>query len=101
MSIGQVDTITQYIAEHPGCTMGEIVRETGQNKSSVASTLHRLTACKVFRRERGDKFFRYYVEDASPRRHSARAIKQVDDPRAINPLTNLFNQRLAEVRGGR
>lgn len=99
MSKGQVEIITQYIAEHPGCTMGEIIRNTGQNKSSVASTLFRLTASKTFRRDGSGKFYRYYVEDTTPRRHSA--PKPVDGPHAINPLTNLFNQCLASVRGGR
>lgn len=101
MSKGQVEIITQYISDHPGCTMGEVIRGTGQNKSSVASTLCRLTTSKVFRRDGSDKFYRYYLEDANVRRHNSKASKPIAGPNSANPLNNLFNQCLASVRGGR
>jgi len=101
MSKGQVEIITQYISDHPGCTMGEVIRGTGQNKSSVASTLCRLTACKTFRRDGSDKFYRYYIGGAVAVEKKARASKPISGPNSANPLNNLFNQCLASVRGGR
>lgn len=101
MSKGQVEIITQYISDHPGCTMGDVIRGSGQNKSSVASTLCRLTASKAFRRDGSDKFYRYYLEDANVRRHNSKASKSITVPNAANPLNSLFNQCLASVRGGR
>ncbi len=101
MSKGQVEIITQYIADHPGCTMGEVIRGTGQNKSSVASTLCRLTACKTFRRDGSDKFYRYYIGDAAAAEKKTGASKPIAVPNVANPLNNLFNQCLASVRGGR
>lgn len=101
MSKGQVEIITQYISDHPGCTMGEVISGTGQNKSSVASTLCRLTSCKVFRRDGSDKFYRYYIGDAAAAEKKSRATMSARGPRDANPLNNLFNQCLASVRGGR
>lgn len=101
MSKGQVEIITQYISDHPGCTMGEVIRGTGQNKSSVASTLCRLTACKTFRRDGSDKFYRYYIGDTAAVEKKTRGTMSARGPRDINPLDKLFNQCLASVRGGR
>lgn len=95
---GQIPSIVQYITEHPGSYLKDILRDTKIPKCSATSALSKLIASRVLRREGFTKRYRYYAvsaEEAENNRKSSIA------PSEVNPLTKLFNQRLALVRSGR
>lgn len=99
-SNGQIPAIIQYITEHPGSYMTDILRDTKIPKCSVTSALSKLTGAKALRREGYQKRYRYYVENPEAKTTCRpKKITPVED--RVNPLSNLFNQRLAQVRGGR
>lgn len=99
-STGQIPAIIEYITEHPGSYMTDILRDTKIPKCSVTSALSKLTGAKALRREGYQKRYRYYVENPEAKTTSIRKrITPVED--RVNPLTNLFNQRLKEIRSGR
>lgn len=98
---GQTDAIIQFIADHPGCYMSDVIREMNIAKGSVTSVLFKQSGAGVLRREGFEKRYRYYVVNPADRIAKQKSQPARCDNSAINPLSNLFNQRLAEVRGGR
>jgi len=42
MSIG-VQTVFTYVAAHPGCTMSDIIKETGYSQASISRYIHDLS----------------------------------------------------------
>ncbi|WP_446030542.1 hypothetical protein [Lelliottia amnigena] len=99
-SNGQIPAIIQYITEHPGSYMTDILRDTKIPKFSVTSALSKLTGAKTLRREGYQKRYRYYVADPEAKTTS-KAKQATYEHDRVNPLTNLFNQRLKEIRSGR
>lgn len=101
-SNGQIPKIIKYITEHPGCYLSDITRATKVPKCSATAALSNLTKAKTLRREGIERRFRYYAiapEDRpvnGPKRRHSYASQST-----VNPLTNLFNQRLKEIRSGR
>lgn len=101
-SNGQIPAIIQYITEHPGSYMTDILRDTKIPKCSVTSALSKLTGAKALRREGYLKRYRYYLVDPEERLVTATKKRpSLAAQSTVNPLTNLFNQRLKEIRGGR
>lgn len=98
---GQITTLIKYVSEHPGCYLSEILRDTQLPKCSVTSALTKLNGEGALRREGFDKRYRYYAADGSATVHRVKARPDITEYDRVNPLTNLFNQRLAEVRSGR
>ena len=101
-SNGQIPKIIKYITEHPGSFLVDITRATGVPTRSATPVLCNLTKAGVLRREGVERRYRYYAVNpeerpviAPKKRHSYASQS------TVNPLTNLFNQRLAQVRGGR
>lgn len=94
--------IIQYVTKHPGCYMSDIRRDTSIQKGAIASALCELTRVKTLRREGFEKRYRYFFVRPEDRQAAApkRIAKQPNRDTA-NPLTNLFNQRLKEIRSGR
>lgn len=98
----QYAEIIQYITKHPGCYMSDIRRDTTIQKGAIASALCELTRVKTLRREGFEKRYRYFFvrpedrPDIEPKKISKQPSRET-----ANPLTNLFNQCLASVRGGR
>lgn len=99
-STGQIPAIIKYITEHPGSYMTDILRDTKIPKCSVTSALSKLTGAKALRREGYQKRYRYYVADPEAKTTS-KAKQATYEHDRVNPLTNLFNQRLKEIRSGR
>ena len=99
-SNGQIPAIIQYITEHPGSYMTDILRDTKIPKCSVTSALSKLTGAKALRREGYQKRYRYYVADPDAKTTSKAKSSTYEHDR-VNPLSNLFNQRLKEIRSGR
>lgn len=94
--------IIQYVTKHPGCYMSDIRRDTKIQKGAIASALTELTRVKTFRREGFEKRYRYFVVRPEDRPAVApKRIPKQPNRDTANPLTNLFNQCLASVRGGR
>lgn len=99
---GQITTLTRYVSEHPGCYLSEILRDTQLPKCSVTSALTKLNAEGILRREGFDKRYRYYpAATENIEAHKSKRRPEMTDSDRINPLTNLFNQRLKEIRSGR
>lgn len=98
----QYAEIIQYVTDHPGCCMSDIRRDTSIQKGAIASALTNLTRVNTLRREGFEKRYRYFIarQESLPIIGPKRIPKQPNRDTA-NPLNNLFNQRLAEVRGGR
>lgn len=94
--------VIQYVTKHPGCYMSDLRRDTSIKKSTIASALLELTKAKALRREGFESRYRYFVirPEDRPAEDPKRTLKQVNRDKA-NPLTNLFNERLASVRSGR
>jgi len=42
ISIG-AQTVFTYVAAHPGCTMGDIIKETGYSQASISRYIHDLS----------------------------------------------------------
>ena len=98
----QYAEIIQYITKHPGCYMSYIRRDTSIQKGAIASALCELTRIKTLRREGFEKRYRYFVVRPEDRPVIApKRIPRQPNRDTANPLTNLFNQCLASVRGGR
>ena len=98
---GQITTLIQYVSEHPGCYLSEILRDTKLPKCSVTSALTKLNGEGVLRREGFDKRYRYYAADGNATVHRVKARPDITDHDRVNPLTNLFNQLQASARSGR
>ena len=99
-SKGYIENVIQYVTKHPGCYLTHIEHEAKIPRGSTATILVNLTRAKVLRREGFERRYRYYVENPEAKTTSrTKRITPIED--RVNPLTNLFNQRLAEVRGGR
>ena len=101
-SNGQIPAIIQFVTDHPGCYLSDILRSTRIPKCSATAALSNLTKAQTLRREGFNKRYRYYAIDPADRPVEA-PKKKLDCyfRDEVNPLSNLFNQRLAEVRGGR
>lgn len=101
-SKGYIENVIQYVTEHPGCYLTHIEHEAKIPRGSTATILISLTREKVLRREGFERRYRYYVVDpenrpvTTPKKRPSLAAQST-----VNPLTNLFNQRLAQVRSGR
>ena len=101
-SKGYIENVIQYVTDHPGCYLIHIEHEAKIPRGSTATILVSLTRAKVLRREGFERRYRYYVVDpedrpvATPKKRPSLASQ-----RTVSPLTNLFNQRLAEIRSGR
>ncbi|QEO02525.1 hypothetical protein [Enterobacter kobei] len=101
-SNGQIPKIIKYITEHPGCYLTHIEHEAKIPRGSTATILVNLTREKVLRREGFERRYRYYLVDPEERLVTATKKRpSLAAQSTVNPLTNLFNQRLAEVRSGR
>lgn len=98
---GQTDAIIQFIADNPGCYMTDVIREMKIAKGSVTSVLFKQTGAGVLHRDGFEKRYRYYVVNPAARVTTPKTPPARCDHGAINPLTNLFNQCLTSVRGGR
>lgn len=94
--------IIQYVTKHPGCYMSDIRRDTSLQKGAISSALTELTKAKTLRREGFEKRYRYFVvrPEDRPVIEPKRQSKQPNSD-TVNPLTNLFNERLKAIRGGR
>jgi len=101
MSAKQVELILQYIRENPGCVMREVIRDTEQPKSSVASVLSRAAASGQLRRDGSEGRYRYYIGTDEEKTSDQSLQRKSSQSRTANPLTTLFNERLASVRSGR
>lgn len=99
---GQIPAIIQYVTDHPGCYLTDIIRATKVPKCSATAALSNLTKSHTLRRAGFEKRYRYYVVHPEDRPVTApkRQPKQLKQ-NTPNPLNNLFNQCLASVRGGR
>ena len=101
-SKGYIENVIQYVTKHPGCYLTHIEHEAKIPRGSTATILVSLTRAKVLRREGFERRYRYYVVDpenrpvATPKKRPSLQAQST-----VNPLSNLFNQRLAQVRGGR
>ena len=97
--------IINYIAKHPNCTSTQVSDQTGIAKSVVVSALAKMTDdTRLKRHGRLGK----YTYTVSVWVEIIEELRPVADPLAFtphygcsNPLTHMFNQRLAEVRSGR
>lgn len=98
---GQITTLIQYVSEHPGCYLSEILRDTQLPKCSVTSALTKLNGEGALRREGFDKRYRYYAADGNSTVHRVKARPDITEYDRVNPLTNLFNQLQASARSGR
>lgn len=99
---GQITTLIQYVSEHPGCYISDILRDTKLPKCSVTSALTKLNAGGILQRRGFDKRYRYYpAATENIGAHKSKRRPEMTDSDRINPLTNLFNQRLKEIRSGR
>lgn len=101
-SNGQIPAIIQYVTKHPGCYLSDIIRDTKIPKRSASAALSNLTKAQTLRREGMERRFRYYAippEDRPVNEPKKRHACYCRDE--VNPLTNLFNQRLKEIRSGR
>ena len=101
-SNGQISAIINYVTEHPGCYLSDIIRATKVPKCSATAALSNLTKAQTLRREGMERRFRYYAippEDRPVNEPKKRHACYFRDE--VNPLTNLFNQRLKEIRSGR
>lgn len=97
---GQIPAIIQYVTEHPGCYLTDIIRATKVPKCSATSALSNLTKDHTLRREGFEKRYRYYAVNPEDRPVIAPKKRHLGNT-SVNPLNNLFNQCLASVRGGR
>lgn len=101
-SPSQLQLILDYINEHPGKYMSEIKRDTGQPKYSVTSALSILTKKGLLRRKGIPRRYRYYaIEPEIKPVQAKKKYLTYEDHDRINPLSNLFNERLKAVRSGR
>lgn len=101
-SKGYIENVIKYVTEHPGCYLTHIEHEAKIPRGSTATILVSLTRAKVLRREGFERRYRYYVVD--PKNRPVATTKKRPSLQAqstVNPLSNLFNQRLAQVRSGR
>lgn len=101
MSAKQVELILQYIRENPGCVMRDVIRDTEQPKSFVASVLSRSAASGQLRRDCSEGRYRYYIGTDEEKPSNQSLQRKSSQSRTANPLTTLFNERLASVRSGR
>lgn len=101
-SKGYIENVIQYVTDHPGCYLTHIEHEAKIPRGSTATILVSLTREKVLRREGFERRYRYYLVDPeerpliAPKKRPSLAAQST-----VNPLTNLFNQRLKEIRSGR
>ncbi len=99
----QTQRVLDFVQRNPGCQCADVYKGTGIIKENVTSVLNKLYFDHRVRRvgERGN----YHYTVCGPAEPPVRKPKKQDEQTGIfgcaNPLTNLFNQRLAEVRGGR
>ncbi|CAI9399314.1 hypothetical protein [Lelliottia sp. T2.26D-8] len=101
-SKGYIENVIQYVTEHPGCYLTHIEHEAKIPRGSTATILVSLTRAKVLRREGFERRYRYYLVDPEERPVTApKKRPSLAAQSTVNPLTNLFNQRLAQVRSGR
>lgn len=101
-SKGYTQKVIQYVTNHPGCYFTHVVLDAKIPKGIASTTLWILTRDGILRREGFEKRYRYYAVDPSDIPvNSSKKRSSLELQKKPNPLTNLFNQRLAEVRGGR
>lgn len=101
-SKGYIENVIQYVTDHPGCYLTHIEHEAKIPRGSTATILVSLTRAKVLRREGFERRYRYYAippEDRPVNEPKKRHACYCRDE--VNPLTNLFNQSLKEIRSGR
>lgn len=99
--LSQPDKALEYIAEHPGCYLTEIIWATKIPGKSLASLLNKLASDRTLRREGESGKYRYYLCNPGQKRVTAKSRPANYNHNEANPLTTLFNERLASVRGGR
>lgn len=99
----QTQRIFEFVERNPNCQCSEVSKGTGICKANVASTLNKLYFDCRIRRTGEQGGYRYTA--VGPAEPAVKKPKQQPEEKGpfgcANPLTNLFNQRLAEVRGGR
>lgn len=101
-SKGYIQKVIEYVTNHPGCYLTHIEQEAKIPRGSTATILVNLTRAKVLRREGFERRYRYYaIEPEDIPVTTQKKRPSLVSQSTVNPLTNLFNQRLAEVRGGR
>lgn len=101
-SKGYIENVIQYVTDHPGCYLTHIEHEAKIPRGSTATILVSLIRAKVLRREGFERRYRYYVVDPEDRPvMTPKKRPSLQAQSTVNPLSNLFNQRLAQVRGGR
>lgn len=101
-SKGYIENVIQYVTDHPGCYLTHIEHEAKIHRGSTATILVNLTRAKVLRREGFERRYRYYLVDPEERPVTApKKRPSLAAQSTVNPLTNLFNQRLKEIRSGR
>lgn len=101
-SKGYLEKVIQYVTDHPGCYLTHIEHEAKIPRGSTATILVNLTREKVLRREGFERRYRYYLVDPEERLVTATKKRpSLAAQSTVNPLTNLFNQRLKEIRSGR
>lgn len=99
----QTQRVFEFVQRNPGCKCSDITHGTGICKANAASALNKMYFERRVRRTGEPGNYRY--TSCGPAEPPVRKPKKQDEQTGIfgcaNPLTNLFNQRLAEVRGGR
>lgn len=101
-SKGYIEKVIEYVTKHPGCYLTHIEQEAKIPRGSTATILVSLTRAKVLRREGFERRYRYYVVDPENRPVTTpKKRPSLQAQSTVNPLSNLFNQRLAQVRSGR
>lgn len=99
---GQIPAIINFVTKHPGCYLSDIIRATKVPRCSATSALANLTKAQTLRREGFERRFRYYAIPPEDRPVVGKKKRpSCYDHDEVNPLTKLFNQRLALVRSGR
>lgn len=94
---GNIPEIIEYVRAHPGCSMSAIIKDLGIKKVSVAPALTNLIKDGRLARSHSSNAFRYFCAKPKPKP----AAKKRHNGDEVNPLTKMFNEHLASVRGGR
>lgn len=96
--ISGVQIVINFIGKHPGCTFPEIRTETGLDQSVVNSAIWAMVNDGRARRTGEYRHYKYTLATRTAVTDDEPAASGCHDPDRCNPLTHMFNQRLAAVR---
>lgn len=92
----QIEAIEKFVIDNPGTKSPEIIKHTSVPQRSVTSVLCHMVREKILRREGPRGSYRYYKYEKKLMVNSRG--EPVIDHDMPNPLTDLFNKALREVR---